>query len=427
MVVALAYGGRSVRFSLPDSFSVQELRLREVSPRQAPQTAIDEALDDPIGSRPMEEIFRRGERTVIVVPDGTRQARAPVYMPVLVDRLNRLGIADTDIRVLIATGSHRTPEPSEFTTLVGDSIAQRVKVIAHNSRDDAALVHLGDTIYGTPVWVNRRVVQCERLIVTGTITHHYFAGYGGGPKMIVPGCAGYETIRINHSRILSVEHGGIHPKCDLGVIEGNPVQEDIRDAMKFVAVDWLLHTILNAKGEIVEVVAGDLFAAHAAGCRQVDELYRVPVQERADIVVASCGGYPKDIDFIQAHKSLHNAFRALKPGGSLILFAECRNGIGSPTFLEWFQHRTPEAMTAAVVRDYKLNGHTAVATLQKATAARIVLVSELPAEQVRHMGLHPAANPTEAWRQASAGLPRDASVVVIPHASLTIPDPGAAT
>jgi nickel-dependent lactate racemase len=423
MLVTLSYGSESVEITIPESHPLLELRLQDIRPERAPEEAVRAALDTPIGSKPMEEIFRRGERTVIVVPDGTRQAQTPIFLPLLLNRLNQLGIADHDISVVIASGSHRVPEASEYPALVGEEAAARVAVISHDARNDDALVYLGDTSFGTPVWLNRRVVQSERLVVTGTVAHHYFAGYGGGPKMIMPGCAGYETIRINHSRTISVEHSGLHPGCELGVIEGNPVQEDIRDAMKFVAVDWLLHTILNARGEIVGVVAGEMFAAHAEGCRQIDALYRVPLSERADIVVASCGGFPKDVNFVQAHKSLHNAFRAVKPGGSLLLFAECRNGIGSPTFMEWFQYQSPAAMAEALAENYKLNGHTALSTLQKAKAARIVLVSELDPEDVRRMGLHPAESAEEAWQIATSGLPASATVIAIPHASLTIPQP----
>ncbi len=423
MLVTLAYGHDSTQLEIPDSHPVRELRLRQAPPEVPATEAIRAALESPIAAKPMAEIFRRGERTVIIVPDGTRQAQTPTYLPVLLDRLNELGISDTDIRIVIATGSHRVPEPAEFPLLVGEEAAARVKILAHDCRDDSSLVYLGDTVFGTPVWLNRTVVQGERLVVTGTIIHHYFAGYGGGPKMILPGCAGYETIRTNHARTISVENGGVHPRCELGVIDGNPVQEDLRDAMKFVSVDWLLHTILNPSGEIVGVVAGEMLSAHAAGCRQVDALYCIPLQEQADIVVASCGGFPKDVNFVQAHKSLHNAFRAVKPGGSLILFAECRNGIGSPTFMKWFRYPTPQAMAEALVENYELNGHTALATLQKARAAHIFLVSDLDPQDVRRMGLHPARDAGEAWSMATEGRSSDATVVIIPHASLTVPQP----
>jgi nickel-dependent lactate racemase len=265
------------------------------------------------------------------------------------------------------------------------------------------------------------VADADHIIVCGTVVHHYFAGFGGGPKMIMPGCAGYESIARNHALSIDPAELRLHPGCGDGKVEGNPLQEDLREAFKFIDVSFLLHTILNSRNDVIGAVAGEPLQAHAAGCRIVDDIYRVPIREPADLVIVSCGGYPKDINFIQAHKSLHHAFGAVRPGGVIVLVAACAQGIGSPTFMEWFDYPDPNHLHHALRHHYKINGTTALSTMQKAREAHIIAVTSLPVEVVRKLGFSPAASLAEALQTAQGLLPESYTTFVMPSGSLAVP------
>ncbi len=377
---------------------------------------VERCLDEAVDQRRIQ-----GKPSLIVIPDKTRNCAARSLLPSLVARLQQLGVSDGDITFMLANGSHTANSAKEIRAIVGESVASRFKFLQHDSKDAGSLVNVGRTRRGIPVLVNRKVVEAEQVLVVGTAVHHYFAGYGGGPKMIVPGCAGYETITRNHALTIDQESGGIHPQCRPGMLSGNPVQDDIRDALEFVDVDFLLETVLAADGQLAGLFSGELYSAHRLACARVDELFKVEIPHRADLVVASCGGFPKDINLIQAHKAIHNAFQAVRPGGVMIVLAECSQGGGSETFLEWFDYPSQDEMVAALLRNYKLNGTTALALRMKARAARIVLVSELEPDIVRKLGLVPAQNFASAWQLAIKHLQKQFTSYVVPNASLTLP------
>ncbi|MFQ5677732.1 MAG: nickel-dependent lactate racemase, partial [bacterium] len=317
-------------------------------------------------------------------------------------------------------GSHPSHNREEIRRLVGKEIGARISLVEHDSKNTEDLVFLGTTKFGTPVSLNRRILETDVLLVAGTVVHHYFAGYGGGPKMINPGCAGYETITRNHALTIDQKTGTIHSKCQIGVLEGNPVQEDILDSMRFVKADFSLTTILDPGGDIARAMCGELFATHEQARKCIDEHYKVAIAERADVVVVSCGGFPKDINLIQIHKSIHNAFQAVKQGGVLLVLAECAQGVGSETFLDWFEY-DDQSLKAALVSRFTLNATTALSLKSKAKAVKIILVSRLPENLVRKLGLTPAKTLDDGWREARKMLPENSTAFVIPNGSLTLP------
>ena len=416
----LAYGSTEFTFEIEPERVLGVLQPAEAPPSRAPDELVRAALASPVRSKKLSELFQGGESTVIVVPDKTRNAGLPDVLPVLLAELNRLGVRDSDVWLLVATGSHSGHTRDELTRLLGADVYARVEVVEHDCRDPQALRHLGETCFGTPVLLNRRLLEADRIVVVATAVHHYFAGYGGGLKMINPGCAGYETISRNHARTIDPQTGGIHPNCRSGVVQGNPVQEDLRDAMRFVKVDFLIETVLGQNGEIVEVVCGDLFAAHERACALVDRYYRVPITQTADLVVVSCGGFPKDINLVQAHKSLYNASQAVREGGVILWLAECREGAGSPTFLKWFDYDDQELVRELGTR-YTLNGTTALSVRMRVRRARVVLISTLQPELVRKVGALPAPDLQSGWELARSYLPDDFGAYVIPHGALTLP------
>jgi nickel-dependent lactate racemase len=251
-----------------------------------------------------------------------------LFLPVLVEELNAAGVSDKDILIVFATGIHRTQTPDEHKLILGEEIHRRIRHLDHRADDPDAVVGIGTTSFGNRVTINRHIWESDRVIVTGEIIHHLIAGYSGGRKGLVPGVAGAGTTTFNHAMIFD-------PRCEAGRLDGNPAHEDMLEACRMVEPDFLLNVILGPEGELLRVIAGHYEFAHREGCRFVDEALCAPIDGAYDLLVASAGGFPLDIDLRQAHKGLENACRALRPGGSILFFAECPNGAGHPRFTDF--------------------------------------------------------------------------------------------
>jgi len=422
MQLRLSYGAATVTAEFrPTRGFVRELDVKHIATLQKPDEIIDQALGKPIGSHPFHRLFRGSGEVLIVVPDQSRRSGSEIYLPILRRRLNDLGISDAKMTILVANGSHPAQTVEQMQAMLPPEVYDGMRIVQHDSRNRKELSYIGETKRGTPIFVNRLISDAEHIIICGTVVHHYFAGYGGGPKMIIPGCAGYETIRRNHALAVDHSHLRLRAECSDGKVDGNPLQQDLREAFKFINVTFLLHTILNGRNDIVAAFAGEPLQAHAAGCRMVDDIYRVPFQEPADVVIVSCGGHPRDINYIQARKSLHHAFYAVRQGGVIIFIAKCSEGVGSQTFLEWFDYDDPEKLHHALTHQYKLNGTTALATMQKANECRIIAVTDLPSEIVTKLGFIPAASLTDALNLAKKELTDDYSTYIMPNGALTVP------
>jgi lactate racemase len=365
--------------------------------------------------------FRPGEKVVIVTSDVTRPTGSDIYLPRLVSRLNAVGIGDHDIEIVIALGIHRKQTGPEHKKIVGE-LYGRIKVTDHECDDPGELVYLGDTARGIPVELNRRVAEAQRLILTGSVTFHYFAGFGGGRKSMLPGVSSRRSCMASHFALLNEGAGtGRNPKAVTGSLEGNPVHEAMLEACSLRPPDFILNTVLTPDKRILAVFAGDWRSAHLDGCRFYAEQFSRPIPERADLVVVSCGGFPKDINLIQAHKSMEYASRALKPGGVMILLAECRDGYGHATFFNWFRFASCAELETALRAHYEINGQTAWAVKEKAQRFRILLVSDLPDEEVRTMGMIPAQTPQRALEIAQPMLPEDYRAYLIPEGGVVLP------
>jgi nickel-dependent lactate racemase len=262
------------------------------------------------------------------------------------------------------------------------------------------------------------VLQADRRILTGSVVHHWFAGFGGGKKALVPGICGYETIRANHSLLLD-------PASRIAVLDGNPAAEDQLEAAQMIGGDFLVNTILDTDGDILGVFAGDMVLAHRQACDQAHRVYAGYRVAPADVVLASCGGWPKDINVYQAQKSLENGALACRPGGVVILAAECREGIGSDTYWKWAQkYRSVNEIEQALRSNFDLGGHKAFAMARLTAEHRVVLLSSLPAETVHTLGFEAASTAEEAVAKAIALLPDTKGAVravIMPFASLTVP------
>ncbi len=385
---------------------------------ESPADIVEAALDD---CRDIISSFRPGEKVVVVTSDITRYTGSEIYLPLLVERLNRQGIADADIEILIALGIHRKQTEHEHQRILG-SLYGRIRVVDHDCDDHDGLTLIGTTSNGIKVSINRRAVEADRLILTGTIGFHYFAGFGGGRKSILPGIASRKACMASHFSVLNPGAGsGKNPLATTGSLEGNPVHLAMVEGCAFAKPTFILNTVLTADKRIVAAFAGDWREAHEAGCRYYSKHFAYPLAEKGDLVVASCGGFPKDINLIQAHKSMEYASQALKDGGVMILLAECRDGFGNGTFFNWFRHKRLEEFEAALREQYEINGQTAFSLLQKAQRFRIILVSQFPAAQAEEMGMIPARTVDEAVTLALGMLPAEWRWYLMPEAGSVLP------
>jgi nickel-dependent lactate racemase len=409
----LAYGKGRLRVSVPGDL----LLPRKAEPVADETRAVFDALENPIGRPRLREIVRSGERVAIVVNDITRLTRTDLLLPPIVSTLNAAGIPDRDIFIVFALGNHRRQTGEERRLILGSEIFSRIRSFDHISTDDASLVEIGTTSFGNRVEINRAVWEADRIILTGEIIYHLIAGYSGGRKSLVPGVAGSRTITFNHGMIFD-------PACRPGKLDGNPAHEDLLEACRMVDPDFIVNVVLSPDGRLIRVVAGDYDLAHREGCRTVDRMLRAAIDAPYDVVVASAGGFPLDIDLRQAHKGLENACQALRPGGSILFYAECPNGAGIKSFEDYvWRYRDDYEMQEALKREFVVGGHKAYWVARLGQLYNVHLVSGLAPDFVRRCHCRPVA-PAEheavlenLLGQAGPG----ARVAVLPYSGFTLP------
>jgi nickel-dependent lactate racemase len=382
---------------------------------------VQKALENPLGTPALSEVVSPGEKVVIVTSDITRYTGSEIYLPILVEQLNACGIPDADIAIIIALGIHRKQTVSEHEKILG-SLHGRISVYDHECDDPTQLIDLGHTSSGLPVQINKRVMEADRVIVTGTIGLHYFAGFGGGRKSLVPGVASRATCMATHFAIFNPpEQGGRNELASTANLDGNPVHEAILEAARMVSPDFILNTVLTPDKKLAKVFCGELEETHRVGCELARELYTVPLEQAADLAIVSCGGAPKDINFIQAHKALDYGVQAVRPGGTIILLAACPDGFGNASFFDWFNYEELDVFEKALRNRYEINGQTAWSTLSKARTWRVILISEFNFEQTEKMGMKKANNLDEALQMAYKQLPDNPEVVIIPDGGTILP------
>jgi nickel-dependent lactate racemase len=413
--IQLGYGKGSLRFDYDES-RIQSLIAN--SPVEKPLTDVEigEALSAPIESPPLEDLFSPGDSVLLVVSDATRATASAQVLNLVVRRLIQIGISPADLAIIFATGIHRPVTADEKVELLTPFIAQRVKTIDHDAYDSSHLISLGTTDRGTPVEINRALKDFSHVILTGGIGFHYFAGFTGGRKSICPGLASARTIEATHMLALDFETGARRAGVGTGLLDGNAVHEECERVAAMIGPRFALNSVVDERGRAVRIHAGDWRAAHREGCREYLANHSTRIESKRDLVVVSCGGYPYDINLIQAHKSLDMAAQACTDGGTIILLAECRDGLGHPSFLKWFDESDSRSLAARLRDGYEVNGQTAWSLLVKAERYRVHLISTLPDEEVRRMRMTPAR--TIADVLASLGgvakgfvMPRGAAVL----------------
>ena len=410
----LPYGRNTVKFSWEnEQFTV----LSQGSDSEKPLTdfEIGAALDSPIASPPLDEIIDSSDSVLIVVSDATRATASAHIVNLLVRRLVQIGVSPSQMAVVFATGIHRRVTAEEKIELLSPFIAQRLAVLEHDAYDPAKLTSFGTTERGDDVKLASALRQYSRVIVIGGINFHYFAGFTGGRKSICPGLAAAETIEATHMLALDFETGARRRGVGTGLLDGNAVHEECERIAQLVPPDFVINVIVNEQNRAAKVVCGDWRLAHRAACEHYLDQHSIRIPALRRIVIASCGGFPYDINLIQAHKALDIAAHACEVGGTIVLLAECRDGLGRPDFLKWFETADSRALATRLRTEYEVNGQTAWALLSKAERYRVVLVSQLPENHVKQMRMIPARSLSEALDSVTARegfiMPRGAAIL----------------
>jgi len=364
------FGNGYKEFDIKETNILMELRQNNVE-KGTGLTGADEvrrALQNPIASKKLSEIVHPGEKTVIITSDITRPMPSRVVLPPVIDELLSAGLTFKDITVVFALGNHRKQTEDEKKYLAGESVYEKVRCIDSNADDS---VMMGVTRGGTPVGIFGEVAHADRRICLGNIEYHYFAGYSGGAKAIMPGVSTRAAIQANHS-------GMVMDSSRAGAIADNPVRQDIEEVVKFVPIDFIVNVILDEKKNIIKAVAGHHTEAHREGCRFLDSLYKVEIPCLADIVITTPGGYPKDINLYQAQKALDNAKHAVREGGVVILVAACKEGYGEEVFGKWINGASsPDDLINRIKAGFELGGHKAAAIALVEKRASVFIVSSM--------------------------------------------------
>lgn len=418
--VSLKYGHGEVPFPAAEFCEIDTLAARTPLLPAPPDTLIGQSLAHPIGSLPLNRILRPADSVAILISDITRYSATELFLPHLLRETDAAGVPRNRVTLFVARGTHRALTGKELRETVGPELSSGIRV--EQADPDGEMTNLGTTSRGTPVLVYRPVLEHDRIVLTGTISFHYFAGFGGGRKALVPGCTARETASATHYRIFRTDGPGKHPLARAGILAGNPVHEDIVEAVAMAQPAFLLNTLLSPDRKLFDTVAGHWQKAHEEGCARYAKVFRVRIPRRYPLVIASAGGHPKDINFIQSHKALDHAFHAVEEGGALILLAECPNRFGSPDFFPWFRFENPDGMEEELRGHYQIYGQTAHATFVKAKARTLFLVSSLRPEEVERMGMTPAASLDEAVRMAKRVLGKLPETLVIPDAGYLLPE-----
>lgn len=358
-----------------------------------------------------------GSPVLIVVPDTTRNAAAGQIVNLAVRRLIAAGTAPFDISIIFATGMHRRVTQEERKQILSPFIVQRIKILDHDPRDLARLIRVGETSCGIPVELNRAIAESGSVITVGGIGFDYFAGFTGGRKMICPGLASSRTIMRTHELAFDCDtnsrRGGVGP----GVLEGNAVHEAFAEAADLVENTFAINTIVNETGEATEIFCGSMRASHRAACDTYAAGHTVRIEEKRDLVVASCGGAPKDLDLIQAHQALEAASRACTDGGTIILLAECRNGLGRAGLLDWFNAESSSTIAKSLCQKYSLTGQTAWSISSLTERFNVIAITELSEEVLGKMGIRKEPNLSAALKKSEKAR----SAFILPLGSAFLP------
>ncbi len=412
------YGHGYKTFSVEQEHVLDEIKIAQFPPLENLKEAVLEALYHPIDCAPIDELVKPGMKIAFICNDSTRVANTHAFLPILVDEMNKLGVPDADMRIIFALGTHRAMSYAEKVEQVSENVANRLPMYDTDCNNIDEFEYFGDTSFGTPVWLNKKICDVDLVIMTGAIVYHFFSGFGGGRKAVLPGVAAMETVRRNHSLMMS-------PASQLGKLHGNPVYDDQMEGVRIFAKEhklFLFNVVLDAQKQFLKIFAGNWDTAHVEACKFVEQVYGAPINEPADIVIASCGGYPKDINVYQLQKTMDNAWCAVKEGGVVIILGECEEGSGSAALEQALEeHPSPDAIREHLAQNFVIGAHKAFAITRLMKKAKFILVSALDKNLAQKLLFEAVDDVDEAITLAKKYVGDDYKILLMPQGSLTVP------
>lgn len=420
------YGDGTVDFEYPQEDVIKVLEPNKVEiPNKGEEEIIREAIENPIGSPKLEEIVKAGETVCIVVPDVTRLwAKPAVICKILVEKLNKIGVKDDDMLFISGVGTHRLQEKEDFINLIGEDLYKRIRI--ENHLCDGDVVETGVSSYGNVMQVNAHAMACDHRILVGGVVFHFIAGFGGGRKMVLPGISSRSTINYNHKMYFKPgpAGSGAVETCACGIFdETNPINMDMIEAAKFAKISFIVNSVVDSEQKIAACFAGDIIKAHEEAAALVKKIDGVKIDQKADLVIASACGYPKDINFYQGVKPVFNAIGAIKPkDGVLILVSECREGFGNPD-TEKFAFEFDNMLDREIyLRDnFGIGRFTGFRLFEVGSQIHFILVSSMKPEMFAKTDIHTAATVEEAIELAKKLTGKERlSTYIMPYAANTM-------
>ena len=423
----LPYGNGFQEVTLPEEKVLYDIHGNKADVLEDITAATLAAVRCPIASQPLQKVVRKGDKVAVIVSDVTRLVRTAEFLPVIISEINAAGVPDEDITIIVATGTHRAHTHDEDIAVCGKDIVKRIKIHQHDSRKNEELTDLGVTSFGTPILIDSYVAEADKVIITGAVSLHPMAGFGGGRKAVMPGVSGHATIMHNHAIALAPKVGdGCNPLCETGLLEGNPLHEDMVEVTKKLDPAFLVNMVFTPEGKLHEVVAGHWYKAWEKGCKDLVAMAGVPIKELADVVFASAGGSPKDMNLYQSCKAHMNAVFAVKKGGIMILTLECPDIKEPAIFTDWFSKSDVLQFEKDVRADFSIPAFVAFKTRCIVNSLTTYLVTKPENfEFVRQTGQIPVASLEEAWLLTQQELAKqgkdDYKITIMGHASATMP------
>lgn len=418
MKIELKYGRKTRLLDSEILGDYEILAAKEQEPADEEQL-IREALEHPIASPRLRELAGPEDRVCVIVSDISRAyQKMSLFLPHVLAELEEAGVKREHITLLCALGAH-APQSEEEKRLVLGDLYGKYRFVEHDCRDKENLAHLGESRHGTPICVSRYAAEADKVILTGAVTYHDMAGFGGGRKSVMPGIASYEAVSANHLQVFAKELGkGLNPDCRLGNLAGNPMHEDMVDACGLLRPAFLFNVVLDGNNRYYKAVAGDWEQAFLQGTRYCQEACSVPISKKADIAIACCGGYPKDMNLYQASKGYATGIDAVKPGGVVILMAQCEDGMGAAgsvsIITDFTDHLEREKKMRQVFEPEAYSGYY---ICEMARRYHLYLVSDYePAAELSGSGVELFSSLEEAVSRARQEMDEDAFTYVIPSA-----------
>ncbi len=414
------YGSTSLTIPVEEEQVIGVIDGNSTEPISDVRKAFLDAIENPIQSDPLKVVASKAGSVVIVISDMTRfWMRQDVIVPLIVEYLvSECGKEYSDIKIVVATGTHVGGSEEDLRTLVTSPVYDKVETINHDCHADD-LVYLGTTDYKTPVYINKTAADADLVICLGAATYHVMAGFGGGRKSILPGIAGLETIKHNHAYSLAPDKFITNPQIGNGVLDGNPLNEDMCQAAAMMKNLFMINLVTDTEFRLASIFAGHWRASWERACEEVRRIYTVPIREKADVVITSCGGFPKDESLYQGTKAVDNVISALKEGGTLVLLLEGRNGGGSPDYFDWIKPLVNGTFEKELRENFTVGGYIFFLNCEQASRFNILMYSSIPAETVKPMGIKCYDDINKLLKDADLD---GKSIYIIPTGSTVLPE-----